>query len=359
MSDKIINPKRASGLEKKHSQGPRQTDRQIHELNNKNIVERQNQKYQQRTADLFDRMIDLRKAQKIIMSQKRELELKRNEINRQQNAIDRTFNKFRERTIVFFNKTIDLKKAYQIIDIQKDEIEKQKKAIEQIKIDYDKLSALLAQQQSPINGIVDLSGVLANQTEWIVSADSSKYNLLRQNSSKELGIFLDNIMLWSDWLQNRVDIKPKIIDLSTFLEQIIDDLKTNSYIKNIQVSCAINPGTLIMVDHRTLSFALRNITSKIINTHNANSAIQIKTLQEQNIVSLTIYSQDNLLKKGEIYQYLLSGKNLSESINISTTIHDIELIISIEFLQLNGGKISFSNVDDLSSNIVISLPLHN
>ncbi|MDA3868075.1 MAG: hypothetical protein PF489_15195 [Salinivirgaceae bacterium] len=150
-------------------------------------VEMQNIKARRRTIELFGKMIDLKKAKKIIVLQNEELEKKNEEINRKRTALEHTYVKFRKRTIELFGKMVDLRKAYNIINNQKKEIEQQRKKLHELNASKDKFFSIIAHDlKNPIAGFLGLTEVMAMDMKSFSDEEKQEFINLLFDSSKQL-----------------------------------------------------------------------------------------------------------------------------------------------------------------------------
>lgn len=330
-----------------------------HELEmNRIIIDRQNLKSKQRTIDLFGKMIDLKKAQKIITIQKKELERKNAEINRQKNALERTFQKFRQRTIELFGKMIDLKKAYNIIQQQKDEIEKQRKLLHETNASKDKFFSILAHDlKNPIGGFLGLTEVMADGMSDLSVEEQQNFAVLMHNSSKQVYSLLENLLHWARSQTGALQLKPKVLDLSDIIENVLNQAATNASLKQIQLKKNIPCSVKIFADEDTMSTIFRNLVSNAIKFSNDDSVVNITVTQNTHIATVSIADQGIGIAPEDIDKLFRIEHNPSRIGTAKEKGTGLGLILCKEFVEKNGGTIKVESELNKGSVFTITVPL--
>ncbi len=325
---------------------------------NRAIIDRQNQKSKQRTIDLFGKMIDLKKAQKIITLQKKELERKNAEINRQKNALERTFQKFRQRTIELFGKMIDLKKAYNIIQQQKDEIENQRKLLHEINANKDKFFSILAHDlKNPIGGFLGLTEVMADGMSDLSPEEQQNFAVLMHNSSKQLYSLLENLLHWARSQTGALQLKTKVLNIDKLVDDVISQALTNASLKQITIVKNSLTQPEVFADEDTLSTVLRNLVSNAIKFSHNNSSIEINISQNQKIAVVSVMDQGLGIAQEDIKKLFRIDHNPSRIGTAKEKGTGLGLILCKEFIERNGGTIKVESELDKGSTFTITVPL--
>ncbi len=357
MSDNNLNVKKAN--QKDLHELYEKVLKEKHELEvSKMVIDRQNQKSKQRTIDLFGKMIDLKKAQKIILQQKKELEEKNAEIIKQRNALERTFHKFRQRTIELFGKMIDLKKAYNIINQQKHEIETQKRLLFEMNASKDKFFGILAHDlKNPIGGFIGLTEVMADCGNDLSPEELKKYSSLMHNSSKQLYHLLENLLQWARSQTGTIKINKEIIDVQAIIDSVLATVKMNADLKQITLIKNIAEDTKIYADSNTLKTVVRNLITNAIKFSPNNSIIKIDVENNSHVAILSISDQGIGIGSADIDKLFKIDSN---PLTIGTSEEKgtgLGLILCKEFIELNGGKIKVESELNKGSVFTITIPL--
>lgn len=330
------------------------------ELEEKRVdFDKQITRSRQRTIDLFGKMVDVKKARRIISWQNEELEAKNAEINKQKKSIEHTFKKFRKRTIELFGKMIDLKKAYKIIQQQKDEIEAQRKLLHETNASKDKFFSILAHDlKNPIGGFLGLTELMAKKTVDLPPEDQQVFVDSLYESSKQLYSLLENLLHWARSQTGSLQVAPQAIAINSLLESSINQVTTNAQLKEISIDYPEAIDTKLFVDKDTMITVLRNLLSNAIKYSKTNGTIEISVTDEESYSNISITD----------FGIGITPENLEKLFNIDQTISQagtaneqgtgLGLILCKEFVELNKGKISVKSEINKGSTFSITIPLH-
>jgi signal transduction histidine kinase len=324
------------------------------------IIERQIVKSKRRTIDVFGKMVDVKKAQKIIENQKKELEEKNIEINRQKNAVERTINKFRQRTIELFGKMTDLKKAYKIIQQQNDEIEAQRKLLHETNLSKDKFFSILAHDlKNPIGVFLGLTEIMATKTYELSPENHQLFVETLHESSKQLYSLLENLLHWARSQTGSLQLTQQDIDLDPLLDSAISQVSMNAQLKNITIRKQKDISLKIVADKDTMDTIIRNLLSNAIKFSKPDSFVDLSVSQSDGValIAITDYgvgiSPEDLAKLFKI-EYSLSKPGTAEEKGTG-----LGLILCKEFIELNGGAITAESIVGKETIFSITVPLVN
>ncbi|MDY0279405.1 MAG: HAMP domain-containing sensor histidine kinase [Salinivirgaceae bacterium] len=321
------------------------------------IIHRQNIKSRNRTIELFGKMIDLKKAQKIITLQKQELERKNIEINQQKNALERTFQKFRQRTIELFGKMIDLKKAYNIIHAQKTEIETHRKLLHETNASKDRFFTILAHDlKNPIAGFLGLTEVMAESMADLSPDEQQHFAELLHNSSKQLYNLLENLLQWARSQTGALKISPKNTDLKHIVDSVITQSSMNARIKEIKFTKSI-PDISVFADENTLTTIFRNIISNAIKFSHNNSTIDISVTENEKVAIIIVTDHGIGISVEDLEKLFKIDQNPTRIGTAKEKGTGLGLILCKEFAELNKGTIKVESTLGKGSSFTLTIPI--
>ncbi len=323
------------------------------------VMERQALKSKRRTIDVFGKMVDVRKAQRIIEWQNAELEEKNIEINRQKEDIERTYVKFRQRTIELFGKMIDLKKAYRIIEQQRDEIENQRKLLHETNISKDRFFSIVAHDlKNPIGGFLGLTEILASETHKLSVENQKIFIESLHESSKQLYTLLENLLQWARSQTGSLHLKPQVLEVENLVDSAIGQVSMNAQLKNISIRKNMANNLNVFADDDTMKTILRNLLSNAVKFSYPDGFIDVLVTQNNNtaLISITDYgvgiSATDLNKLFKI-EHSVTGIGTAQEKGTG-----LGLILCKEFIELNHGKISVQSTLGKQSTFLIEMPVY-
>lgn len=322
------------------------------------IIDRQILKSKRRTIEVFGKMVDVKKAQKIIISQKQELEAKNVEIIKQKNAVERTFKKFRLRTIELFGKMIDLKKANKIIEQQKNEIEEQRKQLHETNSSKDKFFSIIAHDlKNPIGGFLGLTELMAKKMTELSPEKQQVFAESLYESSKQLYSLLENLLHWARAQTGSLQLEPQIIDLNGLIDSSISQVSTNAQLKKVTIRKQKDVSLKIFADGDTMNTILRNLLSNAIKFSNTNGFIDISVSQNDAFATISITDFGVGIQQEDLQKLFKIDHTVSKVGTANETGTGLGLILCKEFIELNGGTIKVESIVDKESTFCITVPL--
>jgi signal transduction histidine kinase len=322
------------------------------------IIDRQILKSKRRTIDVFGKMVDVKKAQKIIINQKKELEEKNIEINRQKNAVEKTFKKFRQRTIELFGKMIDLKKAYKIIQQQKDEIETQRKLLQETNLSKDKFFSILAHDlKNPIGGFLGLTEIMATKTNPLSPEKQQIFVESLHESSKHLYNLLENLLHWARSQTGSLQLNPQVVYLDYLLESAISQVAMNAQLKKITIRKQKGISVMVFADEDTMTTIHRNLLSNAIKFSNPESFIDISVSQNEKYAKISIHDYGVGISQEDLGKLFRIDQTLNKLGTANETGTGLGLILCKEFIELNGGSIKAESLRGKETTFSITVPL--
>lgn len=323
-------------------------------------IELQNEKSRQRTIELFGKMIDLKKAKKIISIQNQELEKKNEEINRKKAALETTYVKFRKRTIELFGKMVDLRKAYNIINHQKKEIEQQRKQLHELNVSKDKFFSIIAHDlKNPIAGFLGLTEVMAQDLSSFSDEEKQEFIDLIHKSSKQLHSLLENLLQWSRAQTGRISYRPKKLNMLDLFHENYSLTHASAEIKQITIKNKVEEKAEVWADSDMVNTILRNLLTNAIKFSHKNSIIEVYTKIENDMVITSVSDNGIGISEEEQEKLFKIGYNTSKVGTENEEGTGLGLILCKEFAKRNGGDVTVESEPGKGSTFSFSLPKAN
>ena len=321
-------------------------------------LEKKNLKARQRTIELFGKMIDVKKAQKIIQAQHKELEEKNQEIIRQKAALERTFQKFRQRTIELFGKMIDLKKAYNIINQQKKEIENQRKQLREINAAKDKFFSIIAHDlKNPIAGFIGLTEVMTSQADDLSPKEMKEFSTMIYDSARQLYSLLDNLLHWARSQTGSIKVNLRETDLNKTIAEIQNQLSTVAEMKGITIRISAPEQAIVFADPDMLNAIVRNLLSNAIKFSNSNSYIDLLVHKGDKVIQLTVKDYGVGIPSEDLPKLFRIDHNPSRIGTAKEKGTGLGLVLCKEFIERMGGTITVESELGKGASFIISIPI--
>lgn len=235
--------------------------------------------------------------------------------------------------------------------------EQNKKIINADKIKNKFLSNVSHELRSPLNSIIGFSDLLLSQAAGQLNEKQTEYIKDIQIAGIHLSGMVNEILDISKIESHALKLIPKVFELETCLNEVLNILKPLYMKKEILIKSEINPETTVFADYQKLQQIFFNIISNAIKFTPANGKIKIYTKTGIKYITISIedtgigIEQKNLKRIFKKFEQIPNDK--SENPNST----GLGLTITKELVKLHHGQISVESEINKGSIFHIKLPL--
>ena len=218
-------------------------------------------------------------------------------------------------------------------------IESEKQLL-RLNADKDRFISILGHDlKNPFNSILGFSDILADEID---SLNKEKIKVIARNinnSAKNTSKLLNDILTWSSAQQGSIPFQPKVLNLLSTCNGVLDILDPGAFAKNITISGLKIEHVNVYADEDMLKTILLNLVSNAIKFTNSGGKISINAEQNSENVTISVsdngvgISSDNLSKLFDISEVLSTKGTAGESGT------GLGLLLCKEFVEKHGGKI--------------------
>lgn len=228
------------------------------------------------------------------------------------------------------------------VENQKRDLETQRLILQNANDTKNQLFSIIGHDlRSPLNSLQGLTDLIHHyraeqQTEMV---DEMVEHM--GESVKRLRHLLDNLLTWALNQSGNFKVKPELIKIDFFLNEIISILKESAKAKKIELVLTGSSGCMIHADRNSLSTVIRNLINNAIKFSNEESKIEIGYSCDHQHTTITIADQGVGIsedKLSEIFELTHStyGTNNEKGTGLG-------LVLVSEFVALNDGTIDVSS----------------
>jgi signal transduction histidine kinase len=274
-------------------------------------------------------------------------------------------------SILLYNANMNKKSANQLLETQKNEISKQAEALqlknieieqshqalEEINQVKDKLFSIIAHDiRGPLNSLQSFLR-LVNDSKVDLSEAEIRY-LINGISDKvsDTQTLLENLLNWAKKQMQGLELHPQALNLSELINENIQLLQPQAEKKNVMIKNLIDADLKALADADTLRVVLRNLISNAIKFTPENGQVSIEA-KKNNENNITVAISDNGVG--------ISSENQSKLFDFRThystygTANEkgtgLGLLLTKDFVELNGGKIWIESQENLGSTFYFTL----
>jgi PAS domain S-box-containing protein len=251
-----------------------------------------------------------------------------------------------------------VKKAQEMINSQKAEIELQRDQLEKANITKDKFFSIIAHDlKNPFHSIMGFTDLLIKNYNDFEDAKKQEFLGLINESSQYANNLLDNLLHWSRTQTDRIKYSPIKFDLHSLVNEIQHMLHGNAEKKQLALLNLVPEASYVYADKNMIHTVLRNLVSNSIKFTPEEGTISVEAVPEEDFIHLSV--KDNgvgipLDKQGKIFSF---GEFHSTSGTAGEPGTGLGLIICFEFIKKHGGELSFSSESGKGTTFTFNMPI--
>lgn len=225
------------------------------------------------------------------------------------------------------------------------------KELEEANRSKDRLFSIIGHDlKNPLNAIISITSSLEKNHKIIPEEQLDTFIRHLDSSAKKLLGLLQNLLQWSVSQSGALNFEPININLSSVMKETMDLFRMDVEAKSLQISTEINPDLMVHADYKMLFTIIRNLFSNAVKFTRKGGNIKLTAKQEPGFISLSI-SDNGVGMNEEQKKNLFTG-----SLSKSTSGTGLGLALCKEFVEKNGGKITFISEEGRGSTFTFTVP---
>jgi two-component system sensor histidine kinase/response regulator len=331
-------------------------------------------KLKEKSRQLFDKQIDLNKAEQVSMEQQLQIDFLNKEKELQQAVIKQQrlmrnvflgiiltgltitslilfgYRKIKKANTLLNQKNIE-------ISLQKDEIGLQAEELRELNSLKDRLFSIISHDlRSPLNSLISM---LNMSKDGHFSAEEEKHILSELSKNVEYNSeLLENLLKWASSQMKGNTINPIRFDIYALANQKIRLYEKAAHQKGIEFLNSIDIDSEVFADKDMIELVLRNLITNAIKFSTIGDKIVLSSVQSKGFVEVCVadtgvgISEDTLNKIFSKQVITTQGTKDEKGTGLG-------LKLCQDFIQINGGVISVESTIDVGSKFFFTLPANN
>ncbi|OGU34931.1 MAG: hypothetical protein A2068_00815 [Ignavibacteria bacterium GWB2_35_6b] len=257
-------------------------------------------------------------------------------------------------SILFVERDITERKQTELI------IQMQNNQLKELNLAKDKFFSIISHDlRSPFQGLIGLTGLMAEDVESFSSAELSKLSGQIHKTVNNLYKLLKNLLEWSQMQQGIMSFSPQNYSLSEIVKQVIDSSHQTAVQKKIKIINSISDQIRIYADGNMVNSILHNLLSNALKFSNQGGEVILNAKKLENeMVEISV--SDNGIGMSDKTRNKLF--NIEEKVGRKGTEGEdstgLGLLLCKEFVEKHGGSIWVESQENKGSVFYIKLPLY-
>jgi PAS domain S-box-containing protein len=221
----------------------------------------------------------------------------------------------------------------------------------------DKFFSILAHDlRNPFNNLIGLSELLSEDFKLLSDAEKIEMIHKIQQTAESAFALLENLLDWSRVQTGNMIVYPDRIVIDKIIREVAGLNQGQAFFKNIDLTWQCDNKLIAMADENMVRTILRNLVSNAIKFTHSGGKVVIEAAKENNEIRISV--NDNGVGMDETTLSKLF--KISEKINTYGTADEsgtgLGLILSHDFIRLNGSRIKVESKEGSGSTFSIWLP---
>ena len=210
--------------------------------------------------------------------------------------------------------------------------------------------------KNPFVSLLGLSNIILQD-----SADLSKEKIVdlvkeMYSASDKTYKLLENLLQWSRSQIGSLQVSPENFVLSDLVIQIIDLLKANAGLKNIDLQSAVSTSINVFADKDMIEIVIRNLLANAIKFTPNDGTIKISAVRQDEKIDISVEDSGVGIEPEVINKLFNITENVSTEGTGGETGTGLGLILCNEFITKNGGEIRVESEVGKGSKFSFILP---
>lgn len=212
--------------------------------------------------------------------------------------------------------------------------------------------------KNPLNSILGLSSVLADNEYDMDEAYRSKVVRLINKSTQDIYNLLENLLLWSSSQLDRVEALKSNFDLLGRISKAVELLEMYSSSKDIVINVFSKMKTMdVYADMNMIDTILRNLITNAIKFSHSGGRVEIVCWVEKGQAVCSVRDYGVGMSQSQLDSLLKLENTQSTRGTNGEKGTGLGMIISTEFIEKNDGRIWAESQQGVGTTIYFSLPL--
>ncbi len=251
-----------------------------------------------------------------------------------------------------------VKKAQDVVNTQKAEIELKRDQLEKANITKDKFFSIIAHDlKNPFHSIMGFTDLLLKNYDDFEDTKKQEFLGLINESSQYANNLLDNLLHWSRTQTERIKYSPIKFDMHSLINEIQHMVHGNVEKKQLALLNLVPEASYVYADKNMIHTVLRNLLSNSIKFTPPEGTISIEAVAGEKSTRISV--KDNgvgipLDKQGKLFSF---GEFHSTSGTAGEPGTGLGLIICFEFIKKHGSELTFSSESGKGTSFSFDLDL--
>ena len=222
-----------------------------------------------------------------------------------------------------------------------EEIKESNNKLIKLNAEKDKFFSIIAHDlKSPFNGFLNLTELMADNTEKFSLAEFIENSKLLNEAARHLYKLLGNLLEWAQMQKGSISFVPEEINLSTIISQNIEIISQRALQKGIAILNEVPASERVYADNKMVDTVFRNLLSNAVKFTKKDGKVIIKSKKAANgMVEVSVSDTGVGIPEKDVRRLFKIEEKVSSKGTDGESSTGLGLLLCKDFIEKNGGKI--------------------
>lgn len=210
--------------------------------------------------------------------------------------------------------------------------------------------------RNPFNAIRGFSKMLIHDADMLSEEEKKELTEMIYKSSDDTFKLLESLLEWANVQKGKFKLNKEVFDLSEVMQTNLELHKNLASLKDINVEGDFD-NLLVNADKAMIDTIIRNLMSNAIKYSYANQTILLRAIKKENFAIVQVKDEGIGMTENQVKKLFKIDTVFTSEGTANETGTGFGLMLSKEFVELNGGQIRVSSIKDKGTSFYFSIPL--
>lgn len=210
--------------------------------------------------------------------------------------------------------------------------------------------------RNPFNAIRGFSRMLIRDTDMLSEEEKKELTEMIYKSSDDTFKLLESLLEWANVQKGNFKLNRIEFDLAEVLRTNLELHKSQASLKDIHVEGDFT-SLQVNADKSMIDTVIRNLMSNAIKFSYANQSILLRAIKKENFAIVQVKDEGTGMTETQVKNLFKIDTVVTSEGTANETGTGFGLMLSKEFVELNGGQIRVSSVKGKGTSFYFSIPL--
>jgi PAS domain S-box-containing protein len=229
--------------------------------------------------------------------------------------------------------------------------------LQKINADKDKLFSVVAHDlRSPFTGLIGYAEMLALEIDSLEPSEIKRFAGSMYRSISDIKNLIDNLLEWTRLQSGRITAAPATTYLVDAASEIVALYQSSASKKSIRLIDDVDPTLTVFADRNLLAAALRNLVGNAVKFTREGGVVRISAERGNREVVVSVADDGVGMSEERAAGIFDSANRQSSPGTADEKGSGLGLVITKEFVELNGGVIAVESAPDKGSVFRFTVP---